>query len=58
MSMDKNSAQGKPCTFCGKDALPGTDPAVCEEHLMSQGSQTKEATEKEPTTLKELEAED
>lgn len=54
MAMDKCSAEGRPCTFCGKDALPGTDPAVCQEHLL-----TKEASEnKEPTTLKELEAQD
>jgi hypothetical protein len=56
MSMDKNSAEGKVCTFCNKDALPGTDPAVCSDHLM----QTKEASEEEkkPETLKELEAQD
>ena len=55
MSMDKCSAEGKVCTFCSKDALPGTDPAVCEDHLR----QTKEASEeKKPQTLKELEAQD
>jgi hypothetical protein len=54
MSMDKCSAEGKVCTYCGKDALPGTDPAVCQDHLL-----TKEATaDKEPSTLKELEAQD
>ncbi len=57
MSMDKNSAEGKVCTFCNKDALPGTDPAVCEDHL----TQTKEASsseEKPAETLKELESRD
>ena len=54
MSMEKNSAEGKVCTYCGKDALPGTDPAVCSDHLL-----TKEATvDKKPETLKELEAQE
>ena len=54
MSMDKCSAEGKVCTYCGKDALPGTDPAVCQDHLL-----TKEASEeKEIDTLKKLEAQD
>ena len=54
MAMEKNSAEGKVCTFCGKDALPGTDPAVCEEHIL----QTKEASseDKPAETLKELDA--
>ena len=48
--MNKNSAEGKPCVFCGNPALPDTDPPVCEEHV-----NTKIASEDEgPSTLKEL----
>lgn len=48
--MEKNSSEHIPCTYCSRDALPQTDPPVCEEHL-----HTKTASE-EPTTLKELAA--
>ena len=47
--MDKCSAEGKPCIYCGNTALPNTDPPVCEEHLT-----TKQASEG-PSSLKELE---
>lgn len=32
MMMDKQSNLHIPCTYCDKDALPNTDPPVCEEH--------------------------
>lgn len=52
--MDKNSAEHIPCTFCSNDALPDTDPPVCEEC-----KNTKRASEdSEPNTLKELQARD
>ena len=51
--MDKKSSEGIPCTYCDKDALPGTDPPVCEEHKAM--GETKQASEHEPETLKELE---
>lgn len=59
--MNKNSAEGKICTFCEREALPGTDPAVCEEHLLSKNATVaadKEGESEEPTTLKELENRD
>lgn len=41
--MTKHSAQDIPCTFCENPAIPGTDPAVCEEHakLEKKSSNTK-----------------
>lgn len=48
--MEKCSAVKKVCTYCDKDALPDTDPPVCEEH-----KNMKTASE-EATTLKELDA--
>lgn len=56
--MNKNSAEGKPCTYCGKDALPGTNPPVCSEHLMQSKEASVQQEEKEPETLKELETRD
>lgn len=52
--MDKNSAQGMPCSKCNKDALPGTNPPCCEDHLLD-----KQATEGDDAkTLKELDSKD
>ena len=52
--MDKNSSEGKPCTYFDNPALPNTDPPVCAEHL-----NTKQASDDtEPNTLKELESRD
>lgn len=48
--MDKNSSEHKVCIHCDADALPGTEPPVCEKHL-----NTKQASG-EPTTLKDLES--
>ena len=31
--MEKKSSENIPCTYCDKDALPGTNPPVCKEHL-------------------------
>ena len=39
------------CTYCEKQALPDTEPPVCEEHNKLQ----KKASDK-PKTLKELDA--
>ena len=50
--MDKCSAEGIPCIYCGNPALPDTDPPVCAEHVT-----TKQASEG-PSTLKELEWKD
>ena len=49
--MNKNSALNIPCIHCDNNAIPGTNPPVCEEHqeLTKKGS-------KEASTLKELEA--
>lgn len=53
--MEKNSADHKVCWKCNKDALPGTEPPACQEHLLD-----KQASEEEskPSTLKELESKD
>ena len=48
--MDKRSNEDIQCTYCDNNALPNTDPPVCEKH-----KNTKQASA-EPTTLKELEA--
>lgn len=48
--MDKKSNEHIVCTYCTKDALPDTDPPVCEDH---QGTKIASG---EATTLKELEA--
>ena len=53
--MDKNSAQGMPCSKCNKDALPGTNPPVCEDHLLDKQASEESA---EAGTLKELDAKD
>lgn len=50
--MEKKSNEGIPCTYCSQDALAGTNPPVCEDHLT-----TKTASE-EPKTLKELSQKD
>ena len=55
--MEKNSAEHKPCTFCGNDAVEGTYPPVCAEHMdqCKQASEkTEESSDSEPKTLKEL----
>lgn len=52
--MNKNSAENKVCIHCNKDALPNTDPPVCEEHLLSK----KASEEGEAENLKELDAKD
>lgn len=31
--MDKKSNEGLRCVRCGADAIPGSDPAVCEDHM-------------------------
>jgi hypothetical protein len=49
--MDKKSNENIPCTYCDKDAIPGTEPPVCKDHL----EQRKEASEG-PVTLKELDS--
>jgi hypothetical protein len=49
--MRKNSAEGIQCAYCDKPALPETEPPVCEEHVKMK----KQASKKEPETLKELE---
>ena len=51
VAMRKNSAEGIQCTYCDKPALPETEPPVCEEHVKMK----KQASKKEPETLKELE---
>lgn len=51
--MRKVSSEQIPCTYCEKQALPNTDPPVCEEHEKLK----KSATDEEQKTLKELEAE-
>lgn len=48
--MNKTSSEGVTCTYCCNDAIPDTDPPVCQEHLL-----VKQASG-EPETLKELEA--
>jgi len=48
--MDKNSSEHKVCIYCDADALPGTEPPVCEEH-----KNTKQASET-PVNLKDLES--
>ena len=53
--MEKKSSENIPCTYCDKDARPGTNPPVCKEHL--DGPLNKEAAEG-PSTLKELEGAD
>ena len=50
--MEKISSQGIPCTYCSRDAIPNTNPPVCEQHIF-----TKQAADG-PQTLKELEAQD
>lgn len=49
--LDKHSNVGIKCTYCDNDALPETDPPVCEECRKLN----KKASVK-PVTLKELEA--
>lgn len=52
--MDKSSAENKVCTKCNRDALPGTNPPVCSEHLLDKTA----SEDDQPTTLKELDAQD
>lgn len=48
--MEKNGKEHIPCTYCDKDALDGTNPPVCADHI-----HTKQASAG-PSTLKELES--
>ena len=50
--MDKNSAEHIPCTYCSNDAIPGTEPPVCAEHV--EETQVKTASDNAPDTLKKL----
>ena len=50
--MEKTGKENIPCTYCQKDALPNTDPPVCEDHLLDK----RASEDEEPKTLKELEA--
>lgn len=54
--MEKNSAERKPCTFCGNEAVEGTYPPVCQEHMMPKqaAENTEESSDSGPKTLKEL----
>ena len=52
--MDKTGKLNIPCTYCDKDALPDSDPPVCEEHARL----AKQAAKKEAEALKELEIKD
>lgn len=53
--MEKTSKLNIPCTYCGNDAIPDTDPPVCAEHR----EMVKKASEfHEPETLKQLEVKD
>lgn len=51
--MEKRSSEGLPCTYCERDAIPGTHPPCCELHkdLVKEASAEKESA---PSTLKEL----
>lgn len=48
--MDKTGKENIPCTYCGNDAVDGTYPPVCEEHLAMQ------KTASEDKSMKELDA--
>ena len=51
--MEKTGKLNIPCTYCDKDALPDTDPPVCEEHLnMQKNAHMAGATLKELETRK------
>lgn len=51
--MDKNSSQGAVCIYCDKDAVYGTYPPVCADHV--NNTQDKKASgDNEPSSLKEL----
>lgn len=50
MAMIKNSNEHIPCVHCDRDAVPGTDPPVCEEHMKLK----KKASAADAETLKEL----
>lgn len=54
IEMDKTGKLNIPCTYCEKDALPDSDPPVCEEHA----KMVKKASKDEARTLKELETKD
>jgi len=56
MTMMKRSSENVPCTYCDRDALPGTEPPVCEA-CMGDGL-GKKASAEGPVTLKEVEASD
>lgn len=51
MTMMKNSAENVPCTYCDNDAVPGTEPPVCQEHMELV---KKSAEDTGPETLKEM----
>lgn len=53
MTMRKISSEGIPCTYCGKPALPGTEPPVCKEHF-----EMRKNASADPSTLKELSTDD
>ena len=53
MTMIKNSNEHIPCTWCDRDALPHTDPPVCELH--KDKKLDKQASEKKDVkSLKEI----
>ena len=51
--MKKKSNQGLPCIFCERDAVPNSDPPMCEHHMKLD---KKAGLRRYPKTLKELDA--
>ena len=51
--MEKNSNENIVCAYCDKDAIPGTNPPVCEDHI-SHTQEKKASAETEANSLKEL----
>lgn len=51
--MDKRSNEHIPCAYCDEDAIPGTEPPVCEKHR-DEAQRKKASAEDMPDTLKEL----
>jgi|BioPla2DNA2_1021312.scaffolds.fasta_scaffold01400_21 hypothetical protein len=49
--MRKQGTVGRRCAKCPKDAIPGTDPPLCKEHI--DMSKTADAG---PSTLAELDS--
>ena len=47
--MIKTGKMGIKCTYCDAEALPDTEPPVCEEH-----KELRKEASAEATTLKEL----